>query len=178
MPAIFSSQAGVVAKVDGLTVPMTVTLDNPAIANLPLNLVKYKSWGGFDSLSAIITGISISEKCATQIIHSLGLFQYIYGFGDRAGDLTVNGIGFIQSCANPSVNFGGINVTAGNGFDSLINYFTVNRFSNRGLPVNVTLGTTFSVKAFLLDFRLDITDASTKLSQFVLMFKYPPRPNV
>jgi hypothetical protein len=61
------------------------------------------------------------------------------------------------------------------GLELVQDYYETHRITSRATPVTVTLGATFSVRAFLVGINHQISDASSQLDQFSLMFKWLPR---
>src|SRR5436309_2053943 len=94
MPNIFSSEAGRVVQLVGGGLPMSIRIG----AFDPKNI--YSEWGGFNVVKSIITGISFQSQSGFQILHTLNGFIYIYSFGERSSDLSVNGLAFMANCSD------------------------------------------------------------------------------
>ena len=122
-------------------------------------------------LNAIITGMSLELSGNYQFLHTVNDFIYFYSFGDRVGQLSVSGIGFVRPCDGGS--------TKGE-IMQLYDYYTTKRASKRGgKALKVTLGTVGSIKTFhgfLTGMRLDVTDGTLgTIGYWTLRFNVIPQ---
>lgn len=152
MPNIFGGAAGRVVAVE--------THDN----YLPLGLVveDFKKQLGAKGL---LTSLSGAAQSGFQVMHTLRQYIHVYTFGERAGELTVNGLAFMQDCTNATIG----------GLARLYDWYELNRISHRGSPLKlvVTPGVVFN--GFLTGLRFQVEDPSISLIQFSLQFFHPPR---
>jgi hypothetical protein len=106
-------------------------------------------------LDAIITGMTLEMSGNYQFLHTVNDFIYFYSFGDRVGQLSVSGIGFVRPCAGAD-NKGAIM--------KLYDYYMAKRASKRGgRALKVTIGNDKDIKTFhgfLTGMRLDVNDGT------------------
>lgn len=72
-----------------------------------------------DLIPSIITSVSINAQNNYQFLHSLENLIYVYSFGERIGELTISGLGWI----NPRAQSGLTNIGVGSGSGGLLSYF-------------------------------------------------------
>lgn len=152
MPTIFSGGAGRAALVL-----------SPGGAPVRLGI---DSWQGYQSFKAIFTGVGVSRQSNQQFLHTLGGNIYVYVFGERMGEIRIDGIGFADICE------GSENLSSG--LDWLSSYYDTFRISMTGLPVTVALGAFTVVQAFLIGMNYQIVDPQTGTGQFSLRLAMPP----
>lgn len=112
----------------------------------------------FEDQTAIITRITVSQETNHQFLHTIGGLIYIYVFGDRIGQVVVQGIAFAKDCADESgVGEGGA--------EKMLEYYKDNRLTAREEEMEVTIGKT-PIRGFLTGSSLDIVDPKTRLGQF------------
>jgi len=111
-------------------------------------------------LSAIITGMTLEMSGNYQFLHTVNDFIYFYSFGDRVGQLSVSGIGFVRPCDGGLVRGDG----SKGPIMTLYDYYMTNRASKRGgRALSVTIGSETDIKTFhgfLTGMRLDVNDGS------------------
>ena len=153
MPNIFSGNHGRVVAV-------TTPDDN----YVPLGLIvgDFKTKLGAKGL---LTGLSVGGQSGYQIMHTLRQYIYIYTFGERAGEVNVSGLAFVNDCTNDSYT----------GLARLFAWYEHNRISRLGLSMALVLTPTIVISGFLVGFRYQIEDPSISVGQFNLQFVYPPR---
>lgn len=166
MPNLFSSAPGRVAQITSSALPMMLSIGNLASAQT------YAAWRGFSVFKSIITGIGIQQQSGFQMLHTLNEHIYIYSFGERGVDLSINGLAFMANCED-AANAQGFLVAA-TGLEHVVNFYKFNRLSAFGLPVDVSIGTTIGLHAFLVGLNVGLTDPATGIAQFTMMFKAPP----
>ena len=128
--------------------------------------LRVDGWTGFVSMKAILTQLGITETVNSQFLHTLRNYIYVYVFGDRISEMVLGGI----AMANPGCPPGEMT-----GYELVYQYYQRYRLSNRGLPINIVIGSTIRLRCFLIGFRQEITDPSTGLAQFGLRIRYVPR---
>jgi hypothetical protein len=106
-------------------------------------------------INAIITGMSLEMSGNYQFLHTVNDFIYFYSFGDRVGQLTINGIGFVSPCKGEEKG----------PIMTLYDYYMTNRASKRrGKAMPVTLadgsGHVKTFHGFLTGMRLDVNDGA------------------
>ncbi len=128
MSDIFVSQPGRVVRIRGnRSVPGTVTLLNANMGSV------------MTSQRVVITGFGASNASHVQFMQSLLRTIYMYSFGDRIGQVQVQGIGFSSMCGQSS---------NGSGVEDILDYWTKYRVSQNNDPVNVSIGRKI-IKGFL-----------------------------
>ena len=85
MPVAFTPCAGAVAIIK----PKNCTGD---VFKIKFNDVN----GG--QLTAPTSGFALELNGNYQFLHTVNDFIYVYAFGDRVGELTVSGFGFVKPC--------------------------------------------------------------------------------
>lgn len=153
MAVIFTKAVGQVASFPDPTLPANISL-------------RVEDWGGFFNFKSIITRITISAKGNYQFLHTLGGQVYVYVFGDRIGDLVLQGFAFDSVCGNP-VGLLGI--------ESVLNYYSANRIAARKTPLRITIGASTTLRAYLLDVAGDVQDTKSRMWQFSLHLALIPR---
>jgi hypothetical protein len=107
-----------------------------------------------DVIDAVITGMSLELSGNYQFLHTVNDFIYFYAFGDRVGQLSISGIGFVKPCGDGSKG----------PILKLYDYYLKNRASKRGgKAVKVTLKDSSGEKTFhgfLTGMRLDVNDGT------------------
>lgn len=117
------------------------------------------------------SGFILEMQGNYQFLHSLDQFIYYYNFGDRVGELTVSGFGFIGGTCGPGGGGGG-NVCG------ILDFYMSNRQSKvkRAIPVGTDKCGTFW--SFLTGMRLEIASGAggVPIGQWSLRFHViPPR---
>jgi hypothetical protein len=155
-----------------LSPPMPFVFTNPGRAAVVSSsqaipgLIGLEGWDGYLTFKSILTGIGVSGQTAAQFSHSLRDHIYVYSFGERVGDLSVQGLAFAGTCEAASMR--------STGLDWLIYYYNNFRLSTIGRPVTVVVGALTALGGFLTGFSAQAQDPETGLTQFTLQFKYPP----
>jgi hypothetical protein len=149
MGAIFSPCVGAVAKVPGCSGDSLFAI----------------SFGGA-TLTAPITGFVLELNGNYQFLHTVNDFIYVYAFGDRIGELTVSGIGFVKTCASAE------SAKLCNVFD----FYQANRLKVKG-NLTVTIGDCSGAVfwAFLTGMRMELQDPQTLIGQWSLRFNVLPK---
>lgn len=119
----------------------------------------------------ITTGITLELSGNYQFLHTVNDFVYFYAFGDRVGLLTVNGIGFINTCDG---------TTGKTHIFDLYDYYMSNRTSvRRGRALDITLSSqsrAISLHGFLTGIKLDVNQSDMgPIGYWTLRFEVLPR---
>lgn len=135
----------------------------------PSEFVLISVGAGFPArdLDGIVTGISLNLSSNVQFLHSLDDLIYAYAFGDRIGDLSVGGIGFVNPC--------------GSGSTSRMDIFNIYPFYENNRPIgadvkvlNITLSsaqTSINLRGVLMAMRIDVTEENGTMGYWTLSFK-------
>lgn len=152
---IFSNQPGVAVLVPDAGFPFGIELEG---------------WKGAATFKAIITSFGLSAMGNFQFLHTLRNFVYVYVFGDRMSEITVQGLAMADSCNNePSSSLGRIR---GSGIELLWDYYQENKLSAKGTPVSIAIGTKMSFYGFLTGFNFNANDPLSGLSQWAMRFHF------
>lgn len=154
MATIFSAQAGRLVAVIGNSVPFQLS---------------FTDWEGYFTFKAIVTQVGFNGMGGHQFSNSLLDMIYLYVFNEQVGNMAINGLAAANICESDD------NIS---GLENVQNYYESHRITSRATPLTVTIGATFSVRAFLVGINHQISDASTQVDQFSLIFKWLPRKTV
>jgi hypothetical protein len=160
MPIIFEQSAGRV----------TAVLDDSATGLIQLATVEGGGNTGRLSYlqhSTIITSVGVSTSGNYQFLHSVGGDVYVYVFGDRIGQVDIQGISF------PEVCFGG-GAANFHGFERLQRWYNDNRIARLRRPIRVILGRQTAIDGFLLGLTQRGEDATTRAVRFTLQLSVLP----
>lgn len=147
MAYVFPSQVGVPSVVqDPRATPATFSMD-------------LENWPG-GGTNCIITGISGSTQGNYQFLLTLRNYTYVYIFGERMGEFTVQGLSLAGLCTNPFMD----------GMTSAITYYNNNCISTTGQPVTLVMGG-YGTYAFLIGATFQYNDPENRIGQFVYKFQ-------
>jgi hypothetical protein len=106
----------------------------------------------FASLTrVIITAIGYNQTVNAQFLQTLDNAIYIYSFGDRVGEVQIQGLAFAGlSCSQDN----------GSGVVDILEYYKNYRLSKTGLPIRVAIGTEV-IKGYLMGCRVNTQSAET-----------------
>lgn len=153
MPIIFKGTPGRVLVVKDPAVPARV---RPLVQPRPrININEQKS---------IITRVAISQQTNHQFLHTLGNDIYIYVFGDRVGQIMLEGLSFVENCDG-----GG----GKHGMEQMLKYYKDNKLSSRKDPVQILIGGT-TIKGFITGMTNDVVDPKTWLAKYQLTVAIMP----
>lgn len=155
---IFSSAPGVVgAMIEGGALPFALAIGG--VANVP-------SFPSYSLVKAVMTGFQIGARSGLGVTHTLRDRIYVYVFGERMGEVTINGFAFAGVC-NSTTRF--------TGFDGVFAYYERCRASTNGAPVRLILGPNTVLYGFMYEFGFQLEDPQTGLGSFSFKFKVLPR---
>jgi hypothetical protein len=117
--------------------------------------------------SVIITRIDVGQHVNIQFMPTLADMVYAYAFGDRMGEVTVQGIAFNRIC-----NKGGASQS---GIDEIMDFYENKRAIQDNRTVTITVGRR-ALRGFLTDMRLSTANTELKTTSFILKFATLPRP--
>lgn len=121
MPKLFQSKPGMVKVVD--------LGDSAAIGVLSIS----GEGGKLEQQDGVvITQIGINQEVNAQFMPSLQKVIYVYSFGDRMGQIQVNGIAFDKLCNKASRGYVGTN--------SLFKYYDKNRAIDENRLMKISIG--------------------------------------
>ena len=123
-------------------------------------------WPGVGGTNCAITGISGSTQGNYQILLTLRNYTYVYVFGERMGEFTVQGVSFAGLCPFSAVD----------GMNRAITYYNANCISSTGRPIGLMMGG-YATYAFLIGATFTYTDGENRLGQFAYRFQTITDPN-
>lgn len=123
-------------------------LSIPAVINLE----------GFASSAVAITSLGFSQEANVQFMHTLRNLIYIYSFGERMGQIEVNGVAFYNVC----------NQGKSNGITDVLRYYAANSVSRRSASLVVNMAGS-SVRGYLRAVRSSFSDSQLGLVGFSLI---------
>lgn len=119
---------------------------------------------GFPTSSVAITSIGFSQGANVQFMHTLQNLIYVYSFGERMGNVEINGVAFYKMC----------NQAAGdNGLIGLLNFYRVNSVSTRQFPLSITLASR-GIRGFVTSIRSTFSDTQLGLLGFTVTMSSLP----
>lgn len=156
MPIAFTPCAGAVALIKPRHCP-------PDVFRLTFGGVK----GG--QLTAPMSGFAMELNGNYQFLHTVNDFIYVYAFGDRIGELTVSGFGFVKPCTG---RYSAESAKLCNVYD----FYQNNRIKENG-EMSVTIGdcANSTFWAFLTGMRIELQDPQTLVGQWSLRFNIVPK---
>lgn len=117
----------------------------------------------YSSMKALLQKVDIDEAIARQLGPTFGNMVNIYVFGDRAGNMSIGGYYFWDTCDGGP-----------NGFSKIYKYYTQNKMTKRSTPVRVAIGTDIVFRALLRGISMGGTDPRFGIGQFSFLFDYLP----
>ena len=122
-----------------------------------------------------ISGFVLEMQGNYQFLHSLDQFIYYYNFGDRIGEMTVSGFGFMERTCEP----GGLLNRSGN-VCGILDFYDKNKQSKRRQAITVGTDKCGTFNAFLTGMRLEISSGAGGMPIGQWSFRFhviPPREN-
>jgi hypothetical protein len=156
---IFSSAPGRVSAIDSVGVPILLLIGDDS-ENRPHN----SNFGSLGAMGSIITGIKGQSQGGFQFRHTLLDFVYLYVFGERVGQLSLEGISFAEQCIPRGFH----------GLEQVNAYYLDNRVAERADPVTIVLGLDLAFYAFLTGFSFDLSDTEKGIGRFSLALHVIP----
>lgn len=122
-------------------------------------------------VDGIVTGMSLEMSGNYQFLHTVNDFVYFYAFGDRMGQLTVSGIGFVKTCVQSGQKGSLIN---------LYKWYVANRAVRSGgksVIVRIIDNTGYATfYGFLTGARIDVNDSAAGfIGNWSLRFEVLPK---
>jgi hypothetical protein len=126
----------------------------------------------FEDHRVVITRVTGNERVNAQFLHTLGPDIFVYVFGDRVTDLTIQGMAFPFNCEDQ---------TSQPGIVRVIEWYRRHRLARQQSPLLVSIGGQAGdqidpLVAYLLGAQYDIADPKTRLAKFTLQMARVPDP--
>jgi hypothetical protein len=160
--AVFTPCAGGVAKID-------LCRDGAGFGGGTFNITV-----GDGPLGLPVNGFIFEMQGNYQFLHSLDQFVYYYNFGDRVGELTVSGFGFLEQPCN-EVTTG----LASQGVCGILDFYLNNRQAKLKKALTIGADKCGTFFAFLTGMRIEMSSGNlgVPVGQWSLRFHViPPRP--
>jgi hypothetical protein len=126
---------------------------------------------------SIITNVMISQQTNHQFLHTLGNDIFIYVFGDRMGQLQIQGLSFAERCEQ--IGPGGL-VSAANpsavrqhGVESILSWYKSNKLSERPEPIKISIGNTVFT-GFLQGMTTRVQDPRNWVVEYIMSIAIVP----
>jgi hypothetical protein len=146
------------AQCDGVVSKVPFNCENGAVFKFTINN---------SPITMPVTGFMLELSGNYQFLHTVSDFIYFYAFGDRVGELTISGMGFIGKC--PGQEDGGL--------CKAYTYYTENRIAAKGDALPISMDSCGSFFGFLTGMRLEIPKADLPIGQYSLRFHVVPNKN-
>ncbi len=128
---------------------------------------------GSSSIGFPTTGFILEMSGNYQFLHALDRFIYYYSFGDRVGEMTVSGMGFVGAVCGP-----GSGVRTQPSICGIYDFYKSNRQANKKQALTVGADQCGAFKAFLTGMRMEVSSGQggMPIGQWSLRFHVlPPR---
>ena len=149
--------------------PGTVTVTEFKYPTTPAVLSVKSQGKEFNSIvsntSAILTQIDLAQHVNVQFMPTLADLVYVYSFGDRMGDITLQGIAFAGSCEKIQKN----------GAEAIMDFYDQHRAVHENRIVTVTVGRAATLRGYLTDMRVSQSNSEMRTSTFSLQLAAMPR---
>ena len=146
----FSKQFGHVAAMHDPALPSSISF-------------RVENWGGFNTLQAIITNMTVSASGNFQFLHTLGGNVFVYVFGDRIGKVTISGIAFEGTCGG---FFGSVFRGSKVGVERVLDYYWRERIAGRKTPIKVTIGAGTILVGYVTSITARVEDEASRRFSF------------
>jgi hypothetical protein len=121
--------------------------------------------GGTRSASAILTQVDTSQQVNVQFMPTLADLVYVYSFGDRMGEVTIQGLSFLASCSQGSYQ----------GIEGVFKYYDDNRAVKENRIITVTIGKKTTIRGYLTEMRTSQSNTEMRMTNFTLRIAAMPR---
>lgn len=159
----------VFTKCDGAVYAVKMTCDDESGSIFKI-LYNEGTGAGGKMLSVPVTSFALEQQGNYQFLHTVNDFTYFYIFGDRIGELSLSGIGFISPACGPAGGKGSI--------CELHAWYKANRAAAKNKAMGITLGkdgACGSFWAFLTGMRMEMPRADMLVAQWSLRFNVIPK---
>jgi hypothetical protein len=161
MPLIFSQNTGRVVAIN----------DQVAAGSLSLVSLVGNTRVNYRVHNSIFTRMGISESGNFQFLHTIANDVYMYVFGDRMGQVVLDGISFAGKCAvngGTAAQFDPGIYNFRHGIEEMLDWYEQNRLSARKDPVIVTVGRSKAFAGFITSLTASVEDPVYRKVNFQL----------
>lgn len=167
MPLIFAQNTGRVAAI------------NDAVATGSLSLVSLvgNTRVNYQVHNSIFTRVGVSAGGNFQFLHTISNDVFVYVFGDRMGQVVIDGLSFANKCTASGSTVAQFNpglVTFKHGIEEMIDWYERNRLSARKDPVFVTIGRSKAFAGFITSLSSSVQDPEKRTINFQLTVSLLP----
>lgn len=132
--------------------------------SLPSSITfRVEGWGGFETLQAIITNMTVSAAGNFQFLHTLGGNVFVYVFGDRIGKVVISGMAFEGACGG---FFGSVFRGSKVGVERVLDYYWQERIAGRKTPIKVTIGAGTILVGYVTSVSARVADETSRMFSF------------
>jgi hypothetical protein len=117
-------------------------------------------WGGYPVTHCVLTGVSGSTMGNFQFLLTLRNFTYVYVFGEKMGDFTVQGLALAGDCP----------ASAPNGMTQAISYYNTYAIANTGTPIAINMAG-WAAWAFVIGATFTANNPRSVIGQFQFKLK-------
>ena len=167
MPLIFAQNTGRVAAINDAVAAGSLSLVS-LVGNTRVNYQVHNS---------IFTRVGVSAGGNFQFLHTIANDVYMYVFGDRMGQVVIDGISFADKCAISGGTVSQLDPGLRNfkhGIEEMINWYEKNRISARKDPVFVTIGRSKAFAGFITSLSGSVQDPVHRTVNFQLTISLLP----
>jgi hypothetical protein len=171
MADIFSSRNGMVtvlADPDGALLPGAIYLERLETVDGATERADGAEDTAWTADTVLFSGLDYTQEANSQFQLSLDESVYVYVFGDRMGDLVINGIAFAGMCDEQS-----------EGVLEVLDYYAEHRMAVNPLPLAIKIGSGDPIYGFLLKVSIKMVGsadnpATLGMHRFTLLMKTLP----
>lgn len=167
MPLIFEQNTGRVSAINDAVAAGSISLVS-LIGDTRVNYQVHNS---------IFTRVGISAGGNFQFLHTIANDVYVYVFGDRMGQVVLDGISFANKCQFSGSTVAQFNpglYTYKHGIEEMMNWYEKNRLSARKDPVFVTIGRSKAFAGFITALTGNVQDPVHRTINFQLTVSLLP----
>ncbi len=157
MPVLFEGNCGRVSAIADRVATGAIQLANVSGAGGNISYQQHNT---------IITRLGCSMAGNFQFMHTIGNDVYVYTFGDRMGQVVLNGLSFSAQCPDDG--------SQQHGFEKLMTWYRANRIASRKGAVRVIIGRSTVLDGFVTALTADLQDALHRTIQFQMTISMLP----
>lgn len=119
----------------------------------------------------VITGYQYNQMTNQQIVQSLGEQFFLYSFGDKMGNITINGLAFRGACSSNTSNKEFVNSSTSTGLLQVLEFYAKHKINiinpaTGAFPIVRTKIDGQEIDGVLVNCTVNINDASSYLGTF------------
>jgi hypothetical protein len=169
MPLVFSQNTGRVVAIN----------DQVAAGSLSLVSLVGDTRVNYQVHNSIFTRVGVAAGGNFQFLHTIADDVYMYVFGDRMGQVVIDGISFADKCAvsgGTVAQFAPGSYNFRHGIEEMLEWYERNRLSARKDPVLVTIGRSKAFAGFITSLNANVQDPLHRTVNFQITVTLLPDP--